>query len=164
METSTIPSCTAAPYLTEIGKEHISTKHEHMTEGGGKELGLGRRPLPHHLQFAIFPHGPTRSPNRRSQEQCLFCGCKQSPLINSKPSRLNCISGRHQVVEIRCVDGRRYVVNSIPSPSLRILYQRSISCASPMAQLSTPKFPNDQQSSPYTLWPRSAQSCCALGG
>ena len=25
-----------------------------------------------------------------------FCGCEQSPLINSEPSRLNCISGRHR--------------------------------------------------------------------
>jgi len=57
VETFTILSCAAAPYLTEIGKEHISTKHEHMTEGGGKELGLGRRPLPHHLRhFSSWPH------------------------------------------------------------------------------------------------------------
>jgi hypothetical protein len=99
-----------------------------MTEGGGPGIwkgkgtrsSIGRRTLPHTI-FAVFPHGPTRSPNGRSQEQCAyFCGCKQSPFINSqKPIGWIAFPGATKTDNtrgIRCVEGR-YVVYSIP-PSL----------------------------------------------
>ncbi|KAI0285919.1 hypothetical protein BGY98DRAFT_248646 [Russula aff. rugulosa BPL654] len=101
-----------------------------MAEDGGpgiwkRNFGLGRRPC--RTDFAIFPHGPTSSPNRRSQGQCLFfyCGCKQSPLINNPIGWIAFPGGTTKADNtrgpgIRCVEGRkkkkeRGILYSIPS-------------------------------------------------